>query len=198
MRDDAVLAFLAGRRSARPAHLTEPGPDAAQLSDILTIAARVPDHKKLAPWRFIVFAGAARAAFGERLAEAVANDPDIDASDVRLETERTRLLRAPVVVAVVSSPRALDKVPLIEQTLSCGACAFALCLAANAHGFATAWITEWVSYNDDVRGAMGLAADEQVAGFVYIGSQEAPQADRDRPDIDAITTWWSPTDASSV
>jgi len=198
MRDDAVLAFLAGRRSARPAQLTEPGPNATQLRGILTIAARVPDHKKLAPWRFIVFAGEARAAFGERLAEVVAKAPDVDASDVRLETERTRLLRAPVVVAVVSSPRALDKVPLIEQTLSGGACAFALCLAANAHGFATAWITEWISYNDEVRRAMGLAADEHVAGFVYIGSQKAPQADRDRPDIDAITAWWSPDDAQPV
>ena len=92
----AMLALLAARRSVKPATMTGPGPSEAELQQILTIAARVPDHKKLAPWRFVVFAGPARAAFGEILAEICAREEASPPSPVRLETERSRLTRAPL------------------------------------------------------------------------------------------------------
>ena len=100
--DNSFLDLLLSRRSVKPAAMAEPGPSEAQLEQILTAASRVPDHKKLEPWRFIVFEGEARAAFGEVLAEACKAEEKEPPSEVRLETERTRLLRAPTVVAVIS------------------------------------------------------------------------------------------------
>src|SRR5262245_49204776 len=97
-----ALELLLTRRSVKPAMLTEPGPSPTQLTTILTAAVRVPDHKKLAPWRFIIFEGQARAAFGAALADACAAEEKAPPSAVRLETERARLLRAPCVVAVIS------------------------------------------------------------------------------------------------
>jgi len=177
--------------------LCEPGPDADQLQHILTAAARVPDHKKLVPWRFIVFVGHARRTFGAQLAAILQAEACDAPSQMRLDTERGRLERAPCVVCVVASHKPVASVPLIEQTLSCGAAAFNLCLAANALGFATAWITEWYSYSPGVARCLDLDAQEQVAGFVYIGTQSQAQADRDRPDLDQIVSFWGEDAASS-
>ena len=187
-----VLDFLLNRRSSKPALLAEPGPNAAQLRQILTAAARVPDHKKLVPWRFIVFEGDARAAFGAKLAAICATEDPESPSEVRLQTERERLTRAPVVVAVISRITMPKKVPEIEQTLSAGAACMNLCLAANALGFGTSWITEWYAFSQGARAALGLGDGEVVAGFVYIGTASEGQPDRDRPDLDAITQYWQP------
>ena len=187
-----VLDFLLNRRSSKPALLAEPGPTAAQLEQILTAAARVPDHKKLVPWRFIVFEGDARAAFGERLAEICAAEEVEAPSDIRLQTERERLTRAPVVIAVISRIAQPAKVPEIEQLLSAGAACMNLCHAANALGFGTSWITEWYAFSESVRGVLRLGPGETVAGFIYVGTASEVQPDRDRPELGAITQYWSP------
>ena len=114
---------------------------------MLTIASRVPDHKKLVPWRFIVLEGDARAELGEIIAQACAAEEDMPPSEVRLAMERGRLLRAPLVIAVVSRVTAHRGAPEWEQILSAGAACFNLCLAANAMGYATSWITEWIAYS---------------------------------------------------
>jgi len=187
----AVIDFLLARRSSKLALMQEPGPSAAELNTILTAAARVPDHKKLIPWRFVVFEGDARVAFGERLAEICAAEEDEDASPVRLETERQRFLRAPLVVCIVYAPRLDAPVPEIEQILSTGAVCQNLCLAANALGYGTGWITEWYAFNRSVGEIIGLADHEQVAGFVYVGTASEKQPDRDRPDLGEIVSRWS-------
>lgn len=188
--DDAMLELLRTRRSVKPAAMAAPGPDAAQLDAMLTIAARVPDHKKLAPWRFVVFEGDARARFGEVLAEACKAEEASPPSEVRLETERQRLLRAPTVIAVVSRVREVGGAPRWEQELSCGAACFNLCLAANAMGFGTCWLTEWYAYSPRVAAGLGLAANERVAGFVYIGTATERQPDRERPALVDIVSRW--------
>lgn len=184
-----VIELLQRRRSAKAALLAAPGPGPAELERILTIAARVPDHKRLVPWRFVVFEGDARARFGEVLAGVVAAE-EKDASAMRLETERGRFLRAPVVVAVISRVVPLTGAPEWEQILSCGAAAMNLCLAANAMGYGTCWITEWYAYNAAVGRALGLAANERVAGFVYIGTEKERQPDRERPLMSTIVSRW--------
>lgn len=187
-KDEALLRHLRTRRSVSAKAMTGPGPDAETLREMLTVAARVPDHKKLAPWRFIVMKGAARAAFGERLAAICAiNEPE--ASHVRLETERTRFLRAPVVVVVVSSPKPHPAAPEWEQVLSVGAACVNLLHASAAMGFGAQWITEWYGYDDHVKAAFGLAPHERFAGFVYIGTPTEKPTDRDRPDVPAITSF---------
>ncbi len=185
-----TLELLLKRRSAKAALLTAPGPTAAELDTILTCAARVPDHKKLVPWRFIVFEGEARAKFGELLARTVAAEEKETPSAVRLEAERGRLMRAPTVVAVISRVVPNPGAPEIEQLLSCGAAGFNLCLAANALGYGTCWLSEWYSFSNTINNALGLAANERVAGFVYIGTDSAPQEDRERPTLADIVTRW--------
>ncbi len=190
MTTNETLTLLANRRSLKPTMFTEQGPTAQELEQMLTIAARVPDHKKLNPWRFIVFAGEARVQAGKLFAKACLAEDKQPPSDIRLNTERERFLRAPIVVAVIS--RIIEKpgVPEVEQVLSTGAAAFNLCLAANAMGYGTCWITEWIAYSPTVREGLGLADGERIAGFVYIGRAAERQDDRSRPNLENIVSYW--------
>jgi nitroreductase len=186
---NATLDLLRTRRSIKPDKLLVPGPSAEQLDVILTVAARVPDHKKLAPWRFIVFEGDARAQMGEVFAAACA-DEEKEPSPVRLDFERRRLMRSPLVVAVISRVVPNPVAPEWEQVLSAGAACFNLCLAANALGFGTCWVTEWVAYSPRVGVALGLGEGERVAGFVYVGTASEKPEDRDRPKLGDVVRRW--------
>lgn len=189
--DNAIIDFLARRRSVKPDRLAAPGPTPAELDTILTIASRVPDHKKLAPWRFIVIEGEGREKLGQVVADACIAAEKEPPSHIRLETERTRLMRAPVVIAVVSRVTAHRSAPEWEQVLSAGASCLNLCLAANAMGFGTSWITEWIAYNGAVGAALGLGENERVAGFIYIGTPVERPEDRERPVLADIVTRWN-------
>jgi nitroreductase len=182
-----TIKLLESRRSAPPVALHGPGPGPQEIDELLRIAARVPDHGKLAPWRFIVFEGEARVRAGEIIADVyVKNHAGADAFSV--EAERKRLSYAPLVIAVVSRAAPHVKIPEWEQVLSAGAVCMNLVVAANALGFATAWITEWYAYNRDVLAGLGLAAHEKIAGFVHIGRSAGPREDRQRPALDEIVT----------
>ncbi|MEQ1696431.1 MAG: nitroreductase [Hyphomicrobiaceae bacterium] len=187
---NATLDLLRTRRSLKPDKLIAPGPSAEQLETILTVAARVPDHKKLAPWRFIVFEGDARAQMGEVFAQACAAEDKEPPSPIRLDFERRRLMRSPLVVAVISRVVPNPAAPEWEQVLSAGAACFNLCLAANALGFGTCWVTEWVAYSPRVKAALGLGDGERVAGFVYVGTAAEKPEDRDRPKLADVMTRW--------
>jgi nitroreductase len=186
----SIFEFLAARRSVKPDRLAGPGPTAEELSRILTTGTRVPDHKKLNPWRFIVFEGEARAAMGEVFAKACQMEEQEAPSPVRLELERGRFLRAPLVVGVVSSPRVRPGAPEWEQVLSAGAVCFNTCLAANAVGFGTSWITEWIAYSPSVREALRLGDNERIAGFIYIGRPMEKPEERERPAIEKLVARW--------
>lgn len=183
-----TLDLLKTRRSAPVPMLVEPGPDAAALEALLSVAARVPDHGKLAPWRFLVFRGAARESAGAIFAEVFAGaNPDAEAK--RLELERRRF-SAPVVVGVVSRAGPHAKIPEWEQVMSAGAVCMNLTVAANAMGFATSWLTEWYAYDRAVLARLGLAPHEKMAGFIHIGTANAPREDRVRPVlVDLVTTF---------
>lgn len=184
-----LIAFLKNRRSSKVAALTAPAPTADQLQDILTIAARVPDHGKYHPWYFIVFEGDARADIGAHLRTAyAAENPDTALAKLDLEAER--FLRAPMVIAVVSRIRE-GKNPQWEQILSSGAACYNLCLAANAMGFGTNWLTEWYSYSPTFKKLMGLDDRDHFVGFIYIGTASEQQEDRERPDLSKIVTYWT-------
>lgn len=185
-----LIEFLSTRRSNLAKVMEAPGPDAKTRDALLEIAARVPDHRKLTPWRFVVFEGAARAAFGEHIAKAfMAETPN--APEDRTSFEQERLTRAPLVVAVIYSPKdCVRGTPKWEQELSAGAVCFNLCLAAQAYGFGSQWLTEWYAYNKDVNSALGLTEDEHVAGYIYIGTPGAPSGTRTRPNMADVTQFW--------
>ena len=182
-----ALDLLATRRSFKALELAGPGPSATEIDRLLTIASRVPDHGKLAPWRFIVFEGDARRAAGDRIAAAFLGKYP-QAKPEQVEFERGRLARAPLVVAVVSRAAPHVKIPEWEQVLSAGAAAMNLVLAAHALGYGANWITEWYAYDRDVLDALGLAPHERIAGFIHIGRPPGRPEDRPRPPLGEIAT----------
>jgi nitroreductase len=186
-----TLDHLLTRRSVSANSLGEPGPSETQLAQILTAASRVPDHKKLVPWRFVLFQGAAREAFGKVLAE-VCRAEEPDPSAFRLENEAKRFLRAPLVIAVISRVTENPAAPEWEQILSAGAACQNLLVAATALGFGAQWISEWYAYSEGVRKALKLADNERVAGFVYIGTPKEKPEERERPQLADIVTSWRP------
>ncbi len=166
--------------------MTGPGPTPEELRTILTAAARVPDHGKLFPWRFILFEGDARARFGEVLAECLkASEP---ATDERLAMERGRFLRAPVVVGVISRVREGIPIPVWEQELSSGAACQTVLIAAHSLGYVANWLTEWPAFNPLVAEKLCLQQGERVAGFIYIGKAALPLEERVRPDLEKIVS----------
>jgi len=185
-----TITLLKTRRSVKPMDLLGPAPSADEIETMLTIAARVPDHGKLAPWRFIVFEGEARERAGEIIA-GVFKAANPQASAEQIAFERGRLARAPLVIAVVSRAAPHVKIPEWEQQLSAGAVCMALVVAANALGFATSWITEWYAYDRNVLERLGLAPHERIAGFVHIGRPRLKPDDRDRPRLADLVTRWS-------
>ena len=182
-----TIDLLLRRRSAPPQTLVGPGPTAAEIETLLKVAARVPDHGKLAPWRFVLFEGGARDRLGE-IAERLFAADNPGADEARLAVERGRFSRAPLVVAVVSRAGPHVKIPEWEQVLSAGAVCLNLSIAAHALGFGCAWLTEWCAYDRRFCEAIGLAAQEKIAGFVHIGRPSAVIEDRVRPRLEEIVT----------
>jgi nitroreductase len=180
-----AIDLLLSRRSGSAKAMTGPGPDGDALRTILTAAARVPDHGKLFPWRFILFEGEARARFGEVLAQCL---PAEEATAERRALERGRFLRAPVVIAVISRVREAIPIPVWEQELSAGAVCQTLLIAATALGYVANWLTEWCAFNPQVAERLGLKSGERVAGFIYIGRPAQPLEERVRPDLGQIVT----------
>jgi len=186
-RSDAVLQFLALRRSASAAMLSAPGPDDATLTELLRLAARVPDHGKLFPWRFIVLRGEVKAAYVTALEPLAADQDNPDKARAALAKVRN----PPVSVCVVS--RLLEaSIPEWEQRLSAGAVCMTLLIAAQAAGFGANWITDWYAYDERARAILGLSGTERVAGFVHVGASAEPPLERVRPDIAALISAWSP------
>ena len=184
-----TLELLGRRRSVVANAMVPPGPNAEQLEELLAVATRVPDHGKLAPWRFVIFEGEARARFGQVLAGRYAElNPDAELRHV--EVEAGRFLRAPVVICVISRAAPHPKIPEWEQVLSAGAVCQNLLVAATAMGFASQWITEWYAFDEKTCAAIGLEAHERVAGFVYIASASEPPGERARPALSDVVSRW--------
>ena len=183
------LSLLATRRSGKPRDLVAPGPDDAQLAQMLEIAARTPDHGKLAPWRFVVVPADRRDALSAVITKAyLAERPQ--AARLEIEALDQFAHQAPTLVVVLSSPKVESHIPLWEQELSAGAACMNLLHAAHAMGFAGGWLTGWSAYSDAVRDAFG-AAPEKIAGFVFIGTVSKPLEERPRPESDKIVRYWT-------
>ncbi|CAN7282918.1 nitroreductase [Phenylobacterium sp. LjRoot225] len=180
-----VLAFLARRRSVSAVTLAEPAPSSTQIAELIRLAARVPDHGKLAPWRFVVLQGAAKAAFAGGL-DRLAQDRD----DATAASKLAKLKTPPLAIAVIAAPRPAA-IPEWEQLLSAGAVCTTLTYAALAMGFGANWITDWYAYDPQACALLGLAAHEKVAGFILIGTPREPPLERERPDSAGLTSDWA-------
>ena len=188
--NETTRHFIGKRRSTGTALLSEPGPSGSVLNEILETAMRVPDHRRLGPWRFIVIEGDARDTFGRAAAEVRRREIP-DAPEDRLDISRRSMLRAPTVIAAISSPKDCVKgTPVWEQELSVGAACQNLLLAANSAGFAGCWLTEWMSYSNGINELLGLSETERIAGFIYLGTPKGDPQERMRPDTAERISYW--------
>jgi nitroreductase len=185
----SLLAFLKSRKSASAKSMGGPGPSAAQLEEILQVAVRVPDHGKLNPWRVIVFEGAARGEVGKLFATRWA-ELHPEHGEESLAFQQGLFMRAPLVIAVVSTAAVHAKIPVWEQQMSSAAVCYNIVLAAQALGFDAQWQTDWVAYDAGAKEAMGIAVAENVSGVIYIGTSTVALEDRPRPDVSALVTKW--------
>lgn len=184
-----VMDYLLTRRTLPAAFLGAPAPTDEQLERILTAAVRAPDHKKLEPWRLIKFSVSGCKSLGDLL-EARWKELEPDADEARLKLERERFVRAPMVIGVVSSIKDTNKAPEWEQILSAGAVCMNLIHSAHAEGYSAQWLTEWYAFDEKILGELGLKHGERIAGFIHIGTPEAPKNERPRPDLSQIVQIW--------
>lgn len=185
-----VIDHLLARKSHPIAELVEPAPKDDEIATMVAAAVRVPDHGRLAPWRFIVYRGEARHRIGEMLAE-LAQRREGELPPARVEQEKARFARAPLVIGVVHSPKESAKIPQWEMFLSGGAAAMNLVHAANALGYGTNWISNWYADDEEGRRLLGLAPQERVIGFVHIGTRRGEAIERPRPDPAGLVSEYS-------
>jgi nitroreductase len=181
-----TLDFLARRRSASALALTEPAPSPTELETLLRLAARVPDHGKLFPWRFVVLRGPAKQRFIAGLEAIASKRPDGE----KLTAKLGKIKAPPLTVAVVSHATPTD-IPEWEQRLSSGAVCMTLIIAAQAMGYGANWITDWYAYDAEAGRLLGLKDGEQVAGFVHLGTSADAPLERVRPDMAAVVSEWA-------
>lgn len=175
-----VLDYLLRRRSASVKAMSGPGPSAEEIQTILQAAARVPDHGKTVPFYFLVFEGKAREEVGKIIASLAPENA---------EAESKRFLRAPLVIGIISRARPA-KHPRWEQIMTAGAVCQNMLLAASSLGYGAQWLSEWYSYEEDFRAAIGLDSRDTIAGFIHIGTPTEQPLERERPDLENIVTRW--------
>lgn len=185
-----VIDFLLTRRSVAPKEMDIKRPSDTELEKILRVATRVPDHGKLAPWKIIVFDEAAQKEFGNLVAQRYAALYP-EATEAQLDMERARPARAPLMMAVLSTPTH-GTIPLFEQQLSAGAVCMNMLHATHALGYGAKWLTEWIAFDTAILSALGGRADnaDQIAGFIYIGAIKDPPTERERPALERIVSYW--------
>ncbi|MDX1733805.1 MAG: NAD(P)H nitroreductase [Halioglobus sp.] len=182
-----LLSLLQQRNSAP--RLTEPAPSPAQMEEIFRAALRAPDHAWLRPWRFLVIRGERRSDFGELLESCLlARNPEAD--EAARDKARTAPLRAPMVIVCAVRLSEHPKVPHVEQRLSAGCAAHAILLGAHACGFAGIWRTGDAAFDRAVMDGLGLADNEEIVGFIYLGTRDG--AAKSVPELDAaefVSDW---------
>lgn len=182
-----ALDLMLSRESALK--LQSPGPSAADLERIFATAVRAPDHGRLRPWHFVVINEDQRAAFGNLMADCLhRRDPSVP--EAGLQRERDKAFRAPVIVVVAAKVHRGHNIPEIEQIASASAAAQTIMLAAPALGYGAVWKTGAPAYDPVVKTALGLNPEDDIVGFLYIGTNAGGSSPIPRPEAkDFVTTW---------
>ncbi|WP_417449297.1 nitroreductase [Kordiimonas sp.] len=183
--------LLMNRRSVKARDMVGPGPGEGEIKKILDAALRVPDHGKLSPWRYLVLEGSERDKLGDLIARALVEENE--SSPKVAEKMKGYATQGPVLVVAISSTNAESSIPVWEQELSAGAACQNMIIAATALGYASCWLTGWASYSPTVKGGLGLAPHENIAGFIFFGNQADEPSERPRPEFDSHVTWGFPS-----
>jgi len=187
----ATYDLLMRRRSVKARDMKGPGPDHTTVEKILAAGMRVPDHGKLAPWRFLVLTGEDRTRLGELIATGLVAENET--SEKIAEKMKGYASQGPVLIVAIHSPSTERAIPLWEQQLSIGAACQNMLIAATALGYASQWLTGWASYSPTVTNGLGLAEGEKIAGFLFFGNHaDRNPTERPRPTIENHISWGFP------
>src|SRR5690349_7860893 len=184
----STLSLLESRRSGKPRELVGPGPTNEELAQILTIAARIPDHGKLHPWRFVTVGDDQRDDLAKLLHDALDED-NPQATHAHHQKEEEFAHYPGQLLVLVSAPIENHKIPIWEQQLSAGAAGMNLLTAAHALGYVAGWVTGWRSYSECVRQAF-CGPGERIAGFIFIGHPARELEERERPPLSEVWSAW--------
>jgi len=189
-KSEDALNLLLHRRSVLTRLMDAPGPSRTELKTILTAATRVPDHGKLAPWRFVVLEGDDQTKLGAVIRDALIAEGTAD--EKVAEKMQGYATQAPVLIVAISSPKDSRPIPVWEQELSTGAACMNILTAATAMGYGAQWLTGWASYSPGVAAGLGLADGERIAGLIFLGTATDTPSERPRPDLADHVTWGMP------
>lgn len=185
----SLRSHLATRRSGKARDMVAPGPDAAQLRDIIALALRTPDHGKLAPWQIVTVADDQREAFATLLKDAwVKENPGAAGLDLSALDQFAH--QAPTLLVLLSTPVAGAKIPVWEQQMSAGAVGMNLLHATHAHGFVASWLTGWAAYSPDVAAAFGARDGDTIVGYFFLGTPGGELSERPRPEYNEVVRSW--------
>lgn len=185
----SLRTHLATRRSGKARDMVVPGPDAAELRDIIALALRTPDHGKLAPWRIVTVGADQRDALAALLKSAwVQENPGAAGLDLSALDQFAQ--QAPTLLVLLSTPVAGSKIPVWEQQMSAGAVGMNLLHAAHAHGYVGSWLTGWAAYSPPVAAAFGAQDGDTIVGYFFLGSPARELDERPRPEYDAVVRSW--------
>jgi nitroreductase len=169
--------------------LSDPIPGDEQLLNIYKAAFRAADHGLLRPWRFLIIKGAARGKLGELFVRASLAD-DESLPEAKQESLRQKPLRAPLIVVTIASVKQHPKIPAFEQELSAAAATQNMLIAAHAQGIGAMWRTGSMACHPLVLQGLGLAVQEKIIGFLYLGTISGPVRSPAEPDVDAFFAEW--------
>ena len=159
------------------------------LNEMLKAGLRAPDHAQLRPWKILVIEGEGRERLGELFARAKLTAHPEEPSEA-LAKLKTKPLRAPVIVVVAARITEHPKVPEVEQILSAGAVAQNILIAAHAQGYGAMWRTGEMTFDEVVRQGLGLADNEKIVGFLYIGEVQGRRKNLPEMNLDDFVTRW--------
>jgi nitroreductase len=183
----SLIEHLLERKSH--GRLTAPAPSKKQMEKLFQLALRAPDHAQLRPWRYLVFEGDALQRLGQLFVEAqLVTDPDL--SKEKQQKLANKPLRAPMVVVSLMSVKPHKKVPEIEQILSSGAAVQNLLMAAHLSDIGAMWRTGSLAFNRHLMDRLGLADNEQITGFIYLGQEEGRKASIRHPEPAKFIQWF--------
>jgi len=183
----AVMETIRSRRSI--GRVAPERPDRALIETLLEAATWAPNHHLTEPWRFVVLAGDARAAFGRAMAEALIGDPENEEKREAFDRAAAKALRAPVIIAVAIDPESGPKSVEIEEIAAGAAAVQNILLAAHAHGLAAIWRTGAAALHSHVKAFFDLPPSAHLLGFVYLGYPSGPNPLRERTPHSAVTRW---------
>ncbi len=167
--------------------LTSPAPNETQLQQIMAAARAVPDHAGLAPFKFHIISGDGLIRLSEIYVEACkAKNTD----QLKIDKATKMAFRAPMTIVISSKFKDHPKVPVQEQLVTAGCASQAIQMAAQAQGYGTMWRTGDMAYSNIVKSGLNIDTDEEIVGFLYIGTESKQLAVKKRKDAEQFIERW--------